>query len=90
MIKHLLISGRVQGVGFRYFTQKNASALGLKGWVKNLDNGKVEAMVSGPGEKVEELIKRCSQGPPSAYVKDMQVETIEQKKSALPEFEIRY
>ena len=90
MTKHLFISGRVQGVGFRYFTQKNASALGLKGWVKNLPDGRVEAMVSGSSEKVDELIKKCKDGPPSAYVEDMQVETIEHKKSALPEFEIRY
>lgn len=85
-----MISGRVQGVGFRYFTQKNASALGLKGWVKNLPDGRVEAMVSGSGKKVDELIKKCKEGPSSAFVKDIQVETIEHKKSALPEFEIRY
>jgi acylphosphatase len=87
---HLLISGKVQGVGFRHFTQKNASTLGLKGWVKNLSNGKVEAMVEGPGKKVDELIEKCKQGPPSAYVKEVQVEAVEQKKSALSEFEIRY
>lgn len=90
MTKHLFISGRVQGVGFRYFTQKNASALGLKGWVKNLPDRRVEAMVSGSSEKVDELIKKCKDGPPSAYVEDMQIETIEHKKSALSKFEIRY
>lgn len=90
MIKHLLISGRVQGVGFRYFTQKNASALGLKGWVKNLPDGRVEVMAEGPNEKVDELIKKCKQGPPSSYVKDLKVETIDQKENTLPEFKIRY
>ena len=54
------ISGRVQGVGFRAWTEQRANALGLSGWVRNCANGEVEAVFSGPAEAVE----RCS--PPAA------------------------
>jgi acylphosphatase len=64
----VLVSGRVQGVGFRAFTVSKANALGLTGTVRNLKDGRVEAFVEGPGDKVEELIKAVGTGPTGARV----------------------
>lgn len=74
MKKHIFISGRVQGVGFRHFTRKNAERLGITGWVKNLPDGRVEAVFEGDEEVVNELIQRCRRGPATSYVKDIKVE----------------
>lgn len=74
MKKHIFISGRVQGVGFRHFTKINARELSVKGWVKNLSDGRVEAIFQGDVHQVEELINRCKKGPRSAYVKKLEVE----------------
>ena len=71
---HLFVSGRVQGVGFRYSAVGAARRIGgLAGWVRNLDDGRVEAVVEGPREKLEELIAWCRVGPPSARVEDVEV-----------------
>lgn len=74
---HIFIEGRVQGVGFRYFTKTNARELGVDGWVKNLPDGRVEAVIEGEREAVEELVDRCRKGPRSARVSDLQVEWYE-------------
>jgi acylphosphatase len=71
---HLQISGRVQGVGYRASTHYAARRIGgLTGWVRNLDDGRVEAVVEGPREKIEALIAWCRQGPPAARVSDVDV-----------------
>lgn len=80
MKKHIYITGRVQGVGFRHFTRKNADRLGINGWVKNLPDGRVEAVFQGPEDRVEELIDRCKDGPISSYVKDMEVSEADETK----------
>ena len=64
----LRIEGRVQGVGFRNWTQRVAGQLGLTGWVRNRRDGSVEAVLSGPAAAVEEAIARCRMGPRSAKV----------------------
>ena len=71
---HLLISGRVQGVGYRASAVGEARERGLAGWVRNLPDGRVEAEVEGPREKIESLIEWCRQGPPSSHVTDVAVE----------------
>ena len=69
----LLISGRVQGVGFRASTAHAASRIGgLTGWVRNLDDGRVEAVVEGPPEKVDALLAWCRTGPPAARVSEVE------------------
>ena len=85
---HLFISGWVQRVGFRYWTRSQASKLGLTGWVRNLPNGKVEAVFQGPKERVEEMVEKCRKGP--VWTGDNQVE-VEWKKAnkEFSEFEIR-
>ncbi|MDZ7756256.1 acylphosphatase [Rhodohalobacter sp.] len=89
MKKHIFINGRVQGVGFRHFTRTNAESLGVKGWVENLPDGRVEAVFEGDEESVQELIDRCKEGPPSAYVKNMEIED-EKEKGAFSEFRVRF
>ncbi|HEB01883.1 MAG TPA: acylphosphatase [Nitrospirae bacterium] len=65
---HVIFSGRVQGVFFRSFTEETACGLGLKGWVRNLSEGSVEAVFEGDRDRIAEAIKKCSKGPPDAYV----------------------
>lgn len=64
----VLFFGRVQGVWFRGFVQKQAEMLGVSGWVRNCSDGSVEALCCGPKEKVDELLKICKDGPPLARV----------------------
>ncbi|MBC8121457.1 MAG: acylphosphatase [Gemmatimonadaceae bacterium] len=71
---HILISGKVQGVGYRAATRRMAERLGTDGWVRNLDDGRVEAVLEGNREAVEQLIAWCRRGAPPAVVKDVAVE----------------
>jgi acylphosphatase len=64
----VLIEGRVQGVGFRYWTKRVAGELALDGWVRNRRDGSVEALFSGLPDAVAEMLDRASEGPPSAAV----------------------
>lgn len=68
---HVFISGRVQGVGYRFSTQDMALLLKLNGWVRNLRDGRVEAVFEGSSDKVEEMIQWCHKGPPAAQVTDI-------------------
>jgi acylphosphatase len=70
----LLISGRVQGVCYRWFTRDTAVELGLTGWVRNLPDGKVEAVAEGEREKLEQLLGWCRRGPDMARVTDIRAE----------------
>jgi len=74
---HVYVSGGVQGVFFRYNTQKQAKSLGVTGWVRNLPDGRVEAFFEGDKEAVDAIIKWCWEGPPMARVDDVQVEWVE-------------
>jgi len=71
--RRLVISGRVQGVGFRAFVHGQAEKLELDGFVRNRKDGTVEALAVGMAEKVEALIARCHEGPPSARVEAVEV-----------------
>ncbi|MBV6621699.1 MAG: acylphosphatase [Rivularia sp. (in: Bacteria)] len=84
---HAFISGKVQGVGYRYSTMNAARNLGLNGWVKNLPDSRVEAVFEGAAETVEEMIRWCHQGSDAAVVKDVQVEYSEAE--GLKGFEIK-
>jgi acylphosphatase len=74
----LIIKGRVQGVSYRYYTREEAQSLGLSGWVRNLDNGCVEAEIVGPRETVERLIQWCRKGPPHARVDGVEEEWLDE------------
>ena len=71
---YVLISGKVQGVGFRNFTKRNASELGIKGYAKNLANGKVEVVAEGDKLQLNALIKVLKQGPRASRVDNLKVE----------------
>jgi len=73
-IRHVTISGRVQGVGYRYFVEHEARARDLEGWVRNRRDGSVEAVFSGPAEAVAAMIAACRRGPSSARVEALQDE----------------
>ena len=66
-----VISGKVQGVWYRAWTQEQANSLGLQGWVRNCADGTVEAVFVGPAQKVDEMLKRCEGGPPMARVENV-------------------
>ncbi len=70
---HLFIDGRVQGVFYRGFAEDLAYSLGLNGWVKNLRDGRVEAVFEGDKKVIEEAIKQCYTGPPASRVTDIDV-----------------
>ena len=67
-ITHVTIRGRVQGVGYRAFVEREALAVGLEGWVRNCHDGSVEAVLSGPPEAVVRMIGVCRRGPFAARV----------------------
>jgi acylphosphatase len=71
--KQLLITGRVQGVGFRFYTERKARELNITGWVRNRRDGAVEAMVQGSSGAVEAMIAWARRGPPSAVVAEVRV-----------------
>lgn len=85
------IEGRVQGVFYRHSTKIEARALGLYGWVRNMDDGSVELEVEGPREAVEQLIEWCRKGPPNAKVVNVDVAWLESRPAdLLPKvFEVR-
>ena len=69
----LLIEGRVQGVCYRAFTQNQAIKLGLNGWVRNMYDGRVEAVLEGQRELIEQAILACRNGPSGARVTDVDI-----------------
>ena len=69
---HVYISGRVQGVGYRYSTIHQAQSLGITGWVRNTHDERVEAIFEGDEEAVEKMIEWCKRGPSMAFVTDVQ------------------
>lgn len=85
----LIIKGRVQGVWFRDSTRRQASRLGVRGWVRNLPDGSVEVLAEGPAQKVDKLVEWCHEGPPAARV-DQVIQDQEAWKGEFDSFEIRY
>ena len=86
---HIFIEGRVQGVGFRHFAQVNAEEVGVFGWVKNLPDGRVEAVFAGPIDHIREMVNRCEQGPGASRVDNVDVE-VEEADEEYETFEVRY
>jgi acylphosphatase len=71
--RRVVVSGRVQGVFFRDSCRARAQKAGLSGWVRNVDDGTVEACFEGDAEAVDELVAWCRSGPDSAHVRDVDV-----------------
>ena len=85
---HLKISGRVQGVGYRYFTERAARQSGLAGWVRNLPDGRVEAEIQGENEKLVHFLSQLRRGPALGRVTDIQKYEVPVLEESM--FEIRY
>lgn len=72
-----LVTGRVQGVSYRAFTRETASTLGLSGWVRNLEDGRVEAWVEGPEDRIRQLAGALERGPHLARVTSVHAESVD-------------
>ena len=85
--RHVFVSGMVQGVFFRYEARERARTRGLGGWVRNLPDGRVEAVFEGPEPDVEAMVEWCRKGPRGASVTD--VEAIEEAPEGIQGFDVR-
>lgn len=83
------VRGRVQGVNFRYYTMTRAIELGLQGYVKNMTDGSVEAVFSGPEIAVDDMIEWCRQGPSMASVENVIIENCD-TRTKFADFSIKY
>ena len=86
---HVWVSGHVQGVFFRDSTRQRAVSLGLTGWVKNLPDGRVEALFVGSREACEQALEFVGTGPPSASVTDVSHRWEDPPADVPPVFEVR-
>ncbi len=86
---HIIVSGQVQGVFFRDYTQKKAQSLGITGWVKNLPDGKVEIVLEGEKERINQMINWIKVGPPLAKVTNLEIEW-QKCQEEFDHFEIKY
>ena len=86
---HLYVSGRVQGVAFRYSAIREARSIGVTGWVRNRHDGRVELLVEGEEANVIEMLEWCYQGPPGAQVTDVEIERLPYSGNGV-DFELAY
>ncbi len=83
-IVHVVIRGRVQGVGFRAWTRHQAQLRGIEGWVRNRRDGAVEALLSGREDAVEAMLDACREGPRTGHVEDVAVSSGDEALIAEP------
>jgi len=88
--RRVVVRGRVQGVGFRWAARREAQARGVGGWVRNADDGSVEALVAGEPDAVEAMVAWLGRGPDGASVEDVNVSEPADSASAEEGFEIRH
>jgi acylphosphatase len=89
MVQHFLIKGRVQGVGFRWFVQREAAELGLRGWVRNTTEGHVEVLAAGEPDQLKDLLLALGKGSRGSRVDEVvENELAEAEGAALKSFEI--
>ena len=87
-VVHVIISGKVQGIGYRWFVEKTAGDLGLNGWVKNLSNGDVEVAAEGDKEVLQEFLNSLKTGHPGACVKEIKADWSNADENCFNGFEI--
>ena len=85
--RRVVVEGRVQGVFFRDSCQREAARTGVAGWVRNLDDGRVEVVVEGPPEAVDRMVGWCREGPSRARVTDAHV--VDEEPQGLDRFSVR-
>ena len=76
---HIVITGKVQGVGFRYWLYQIDNEKNIYGWVKNKNTNKVEAVLIGDGDCIDSIIKLCEKGPPSARVENLNIQNYQKE-----------
>ena len=86
---HIIVHGRVQGVGFRYFTKTTGQRLGLAGWVRNLYDGTVEIWAEGRRKSLDQFIQDVQRGPSHSHVSNLEIDWREPKDETAT-FRIRY
>lgn len=86
---HILVSGNVQGVGYRYFAQMKAMTYGITGWAKNSDDGSVEIIASGQKENLDQFVKELREGNPFSEVIDIQIQQSDET-NVFHSFTIKY
>ncbi len=74
----VLVRGKVQGVGFRMSTVRQAHSLGVTGWVRNLDDGSVEALIQGPHDRIDQMLSWLRVGPRTARVDDLESHEVQE------------
>ena len=84
VIRHMVVHGRVQGIGYRAFVEHEALRRGIEGWVRNRRDGSVEAMLAGDADAVTAMIEACRRGPYSA-----RVDTLDQRAGTEDDFKLR-
>jgi acylphosphatase len=87
--KHIFVSGDVQGVGFRYFTTYQAQQFGIVGWVRNVEDGRVEALAFGTHDQMEQFLSAIRKGPSKGNVEDVIIKDVVMKHS-FKDFVIRH
>ncbi|MFE8701443.1 acylphosphatase [Cytobacillus sp. FJAT-54145] len=86
---HIMVSGKVQGVGYRYFAQMKAVQYGIKGWVRNSDDNSVEIVAVGEQEQVDQFVKVLREGNPFSKVTNVEISQLEES-SSFQSFKIKY
>lgn len=77
---HIIVTGRVQGVGFRYFTIRYANDIGLHGWVRNMPDDRVETVLQGPDRDIERMIELLQKGPGTSIVTELKIREVESEE----------
>jgi len=86
----IIVKGRVQGIGYRWFARQAARELGITGFVRNLMNGDVEVVAQGEEEVLNQFIQELSQGPAFAYVTDLKTEELDLPEDQYKSFEVAF
>jgi acylphosphatase len=87
--RHIRIHGKVQGVGYRFFATRVARRMGLKGWVQNMRDGTVEALVEGEKQAIDDWLEELREGPRFAEVTKIEQESKE-FSGKLPDFDVKF
>jgi acylphosphatase len=87
--RQYLVEGEVHGVGFRYFTVATARRLGVRGWVRNLPDGRVEALCEGTDDQVKEFEAALRQGPPAGIVTNVRISDVSDEVELSDSFQVR-
>lgn len=89
MVQHFFVKGRVQGVGFRWFVQREAAEIGLRGWVRNTEDGDVEVVAAGEPDQLKDLLKALGKGSRGSRVDEViEHELTESEGESLTSFRI--